>query len=157
MKSIAVIAIGSRIMMDDGIGVWVAEATENTLNEENVDVVLAETDYEYGFDAAKAYDYVFVLDAMASGNTPGKITVFPLSSAEVKKSDASQHDMSLIDMLVRDGNPPGSLIGIEAHEVDFGFGLSQTLQEKFEEICRGVLTEILKIKEGLADARQRAF
>jgi len=148
MKSIAVIAIGSRIMKDDGVGVWVAEAIESTLNEGNVDVVIAETDYEYGFDAAKAYDYVFVIDAMVSGNMPGKITVFPLFVAKVQASYASQHDMSLIDMLVRDGNPLGSLIGIEAHEVDFGFGLSQTLQEKFEEICSGVLIEILKIKEG---------
>ena len=152
MKSIAVIAIGSRIMKDDGIGVWVAEAIESALNKENVDVVIAETDFEYGFYAAKAYDYVFVLDSFVSGNMPGKITVFPLSDAKFHTSYGSQHDMSLIHMLVRDVSPPGSLIGIEAHEVDFGFGLSQTLQEKFEEICGGVLTEILKIKEGLADA-----
>lgn len=150
MKSIAVIAIGSRIMKDDGIGVWVAEAIESTLNEGNVDVVIAETDYEYGFDAAKAYDYVFVLDAMVSNNTPGRITVLPLSDAKVQTSYASQHDMSLIDMLVRDGNPLGSLIGIEAHEVDFGFGLSQTLQEKFEEICSGVLIEIFKDQGGFS-------
>lgn len=152
MKSIVVIAIGSRIMKDDGVGVWVAEAIESTLNEGNVDVVTAETDYEYGFDAAKSYDYVFVIDAMLSGNMPGKITVFPLSDAKAHTSYGSQHDKSLIDMLVRNGNPLGSLIGIEAHEVDFGFGLSQTLQEKFEEICSGVLIEILKIKEGLTDA-----
>lgn len=152
MKSIVVIGIGSRVMKDDGIGVWVAEAIESILNKENIDVVIAETDYEYGFDAAKAYDYVIVLDAMVSGNMPGKITVFPLSDAEEQKKCASQHDMSLIDMLVRDGNPPGSLIGIEANEVDFGFGLSQTLREKFGKICGGVLAEILKIKGGLADA-----
>jgi len=148
----AVIAIGSRIMKDDGIGVWVAESIASALNEENVDVVIAETDCEYGFDAAKDYDYVFVLDAMVTGNTPGRITVLPLSDAKVRTGYATQHDMSLTDMLVRDGNPPGSLIGIEANEVDFGFGLSQTLQEKFEEICSGVLKEILKIKESLADA-----
>ena len=152
MKSMAVIAIGSRIMKDDGVGVWVAEAIESTLIEGNVDVVIAETDYEYGFDAAKAYDYVFVLDAMVNSNTSGRITVFPLSDTKIQNSKATQHDMSLIDMLVRDGSPPGSLIGIEAHEVDFGFGLSQTLQEKFEEICSGVLIEIFKIKEGLTDA-----
>ena len=152
MKNIVVIAIGSRIMKDDGIGVWVAEAIESILNKENVDVVIAETDVEYGFYAAKAYDYVFVMDAMVSGNIHGKIMVFPLFDAKAQKSYASQHDMSLIDMLVRDVSPPGSLIGIEAHEVDFGFGLSQTLQEKFEEICGGVITEILKIKEGLTDA-----
>ena len=152
MKSMVVIAIGSRIMKDDGIGVWLAEAIESTLNKENIDVVIAETDFEFGFYAAKAYDYVFVLDAMVSGNAPGKITVFPLSDAKIQRSNATQHDMSLIDMLVRDINPPGSLIGIEANEVDFGFGLSNTLKEKFEKICADVLTEILKIKEGLTSA-----
>lgn len=152
MKSMAVIAIGSRIMKDDGIGVWVAEAIESTLNIEKLDVVIAETDFEYGFYAAKAYDYLILLDAMVSGNTPGKITVFPLSDAKVQKSCASQHNMSLIDMLIRDTDPTGCLIGIEAHEMDFGFGLSKALQGKFEEICSGVLTEIIKIKEGLTDA-----
>ena len=152
MISIAVIAIGSRIMKDDGIGVWVAEAIEGTLNNASIDVVIEETDFEYGFDVAKAYDYVYVLDAMVTGNAPGKITVFTLFDAKVQKRYASQHDMSLIDMLVCDMNPPGSLIGIEANEVDFGFGLSKTLQEKFEEICSGVLTEILKIKEDLCNA-----
>ncbi|MGI5849727.1 MAG: hydrogenase maturation protease [Christensenellales bacterium] len=152
MKSIAVIAIGSRIMKDDGIGVWVAEAIESTLNKKNIDVIIAETDFEFGIYAAKVYDYMFVLDAMVTGNMSGKITVFALSDAKVQKRYASQHDMSLIDMLVRDVNPPGSLIGIEADEVDFGFGLSHTLQEKFEKICGDVLAEILKIKEGLTDA-----
>lgn len=153
MKSIAVIAIGSRIMKDDGIGVWVAETIESTLNKENIDVVIAETDFEYGFDIAKSYDYVIVLDAMVSGRAPGDITVLSLAeAAEAKVSYTSQHDMSLIGMLARDVNSPGSLIGIEAHEVDFGFGVSQTLQEKFEEVCSGVLTDIFRIKWRLTDA-----
>lgn len=152
MKSIAVIAIGNRIMMDDGIGICVAEMIEETLNKEKVDVVIAETDCEYGFAAAKAYDYVCVLDAMVTGNAPGKVMVFPLCDAKAQKRYACQHDVSVIDMLVHDMNPPGSLIGIEVHEVGFGLELSQTLQEKFEKICSDVLAEILKLKEGLAHA-----
>lgn len=152
MKSIVVIAIGNRIMEDDGVGVWVAEAIKNNLNIENIDVVIAETDFEYGFDAAKAYDYVIVLDAMVSGNATDKITVLPLSDAKVQKRYASQHDMSLIDMIVNEGNVSGSLIGIEAQNVNFGFGLSEALQNKFEAICGEVRTEVLKIKEGLTSA-----
>lgn len=152
MKSVAVIAIGSRIMKDDGIGVWVAEAIRNNLIKENVDVVIAETDFEYGFEAVKTYNYVIVLDAMISGDTPGKITVLPLSEAKVQKRNASQHDMSLIDMISHEQNASGSLIGIEAGDVDFGFELSKPLQDKFKTICDNVQTEILKINEGLTNA-----
>lgn len=152
MKSLALIAIGSRIMRDDGIGVWVAEAIRNTLSQKNIDVVIAETDFEFGFEAAKHYKYVIALDAMVIGDSPGKIAVLPLSNVKAQMRKVSLHDMNLIDMIVYNGHAVGSLIGIEAHVVDFGFGLSQTLQKKFEEICGGVLTEILKIKESLTDA-----
>ncbi len=152
MKSMAVIAIGSRIMKDDGIGVWVAEAIKNHLNRISVDVVIAETDFEYGLDNARAYDYVIILDAMISGNEPGSITVCPLSRDEAQKRYASQHDMSLIGMMVHEGNTSGSLIGIEAMDIDFGFGPGHTLRERFDEICGDVLTEILKIREGLTHA-----
>ncbi len=104
MKSLAVIAIGSRIMKDDGIGLWVAEAIRNILNQENVDVVIAETDFEFGFEAIKPYKYVIVLDAMASGDAPGKIAVLPLSDVKSQMRRVSLHDMSLIDMIVYEGN-----------------------------------------------------
>lgn len=152
MKSIAVIAIGSRIMKDDSIGVRTAEAIKKKLGKTNIDVVIAETDFEYGLEAVKAYDYVIVLDAMVSGGTPGKITVLPLSETKVQKRYASQHNMSLIDMIAQEGNVLGSLIGIEAENVGFGFGLSKTLQDHFNAICNNVQKEILRIKEGLADA-----
>ena len=152
MSSMAVIAIGSRIMKDDGIGVWVAEAIQNMLSMENIDVVIAETDFEYGLNSARAYDYVIMLDAMISGNEPGSITVCPLSRDEAQKRYASQHDMSLIGMMVHGGNTSGNLIGIEAMDIDFGFGPGQTLRERFDEICGNVLKEIIKIKEGLPHA-----
>jgi hydrogenase maturation protease len=98
------------------------------------------------------YDYVIVLDAMASGNTPGGITVLSFSDANARKRYTSQHDMSLVDMLVREGKPSGCLIGIEAEIADFGFDLSKTLQEKFEAICEDVQAEVLKIKKRLTNA-----
>lgn len=152
MKSIAVIAIGSRIMKDDSIGVRTAEAIKKKLSKTNIDVVIAETDFEYGLEAVKAYDYVIVLDAMVSGGTPGRITVLPLFDVEVQNRHASQHDMSLIDMITQEGYVLGSLIGIEAEDVDFGFELSKTLQNNFNVICNNLQKEILRIKEGLTDA-----
>lgn len=152
MKSMAVIAIGSRIMKDDSVGVRTAEAIKEKLVKRNINVVIAETDFEFGLEAVKAYDYVIVLDAMVSGGKPGQVTVFSLFNAEVQKRHASQHDMSLIDMIAKEGNVLGSLIGIEAENIDFGFKLSKTLQDNFNAICNNVQKEILRIKEGLTDA-----
>jgi hydrogenase maturation protease len=152
MKSLVVIAIGSRIMKDDGIGLWVAESIRNTLSQENVDVVIAETDFEFGFEAIKPYKNVIVLDAMVSGDVPGNIAVLPLLDLKAQIRKVSLHDLSLIDMIIYEGNALGSFIGIEAKEVDYGFGMSEALQDIFEAICGNVQKEVLKIKEGLTNA-----
>lgn len=136
-------------MKDDSIGVRTAEAIKEKLNKRNIGVVIAETDFDFGLEAVKAYNYVIVLDAMVSGGKPGQVTVFSLFNAEVQKRYASQHDMSLIDMIAKEGNVLGSLIGIEAEDVGFGFELSKTLQNNFNVICNNVQKEILRIKEGL--------
>jgi hydrogenase maturation protease len=151
VKSMAVIAIGSRIMKDDGIAVRVAEAIKDALGKENVDVVIAETDCEYGFDAAGVYDHIVVLDAALGGSTPGQVTVLPLSDAQAQKI-VSQHDISLIDMAAREESLSGALIVIEAAEVGFGFELSKTLQDRFKSICGKVRAEILSIRESLKDS-----
>lgn len=152
MKSVVVIAIGSRIMKDDSIGIKIAEALKEKLGKRNIDVVIAETDFEYGLEAVKGYDYIIILDAIVSGNKPGKVTLLPLLDAEIQNRHASQHDIRLIDMIIQEGKVLGSLIGIEAEEVDFGFELSKTLQNNFNVICNNVHKEILKIQEGLTDA-----
>ncbi len=152
MKSLAVVAIGSRIMKDDSIGILVAEAIRNAMSQENIDVIIAETDFEYGFEAIKPYESIIVLDAMACGTTPGKITVVSFSEMKPRIRKVSLHDMSLIDRIVFEGDASGSLVGIEAKEVEFGFGLSEVLQDKFEEICENVKAEIQKIKENLKNA-----
>ena len=152
MKSLAVVAIGSRIMKDDSIGILVAEAIRNAMSQENIDVIIAETDFEYGFEAIKPYESIIVLDAMACGDMPGEITVVSFLEMKPQMKKVTLHDMSLIDRIVFEGDAAGSLIGIEAKEVDLGFGPSEALQNKFDEICENVKTEILKIKENLENA-----
>ena len=152
MKSLAVIAIGSRIMKDDSIGILVTEAICNALSQENIDVIIAETDVEYGFEAMKPYESIIVLDAMACGDTLGKVSVLSLSEMKTQMKKGTLHDISLIDRIVCEGDALGSLVGIEAKDVSFGLGLSDALQNKFEEICENVKAQILKIKTRLENA-----
>ena len=139
-------------MKDDSIGILVAEAICSALSQENIDVIIAETDVEYGFEAMKPYESIIVLDAMACGDTPGKITVVSFSELKPQVRTVTLHDMSLINRLVHEGTASGYLIGIEAKEVDLGVGLSEALQGKLEEICKNVKAQILEIKASLENA-----
>ncbi len=153
MKNISVVAIGCRLMMDDCIGITVAEAIEEQLANENMKVVIAETDFEFGMDKVMPNDFVIVLDAMVSGKQPGKISVFPLNKETTREyRNTSQHEMNLIDMICNEGIYDGCLIGIEAAVIDLGDKLSKSLQENFHEICVKVVREIKQIKEDLIDA-----
>ena len=139
-------------MKDDSIGILVAEAIRNAMSHENIDVIIAETDFEFGFEAIKPYESIIVLDAMACGDTPGKVSVLSLSEMKTQMKKVTLHDLSLIDRIVFEGDASGSLIGIETKEVSFGLGLSEALQHRFEEICENVKAEVLKINENLENA-----
>lgn len=146
MKSVAVAAVGCRLMKDDGVGVRVAEAIKAPLARHKVDVIIAETDFEYGFEAVRDYGHVIVIDAVKMGRRPGTVTVLPLE----KTADAlniSQHDASLIDMVRQEDSMNACLIGIETAEVGFGFELSKPLQREFQRICERVEREIKRILE----------
>ena len=67
-----VIGIGSLIMTDDGIGTRIAEALKNRLQEQDIDVLVGETDYQYCFDEIRADDFLVILDAVMPGKDPGQ-------------------------------------------------------------------------------------
>ena len=145
--NIAVAAIGCRLMKDDGVGIRVAEAIKAQLIEEHIGVVVAETDTEYGIEAVRDCGYVIVLDAVMSGRRAGQLTVFSLKDiGSIKKLFSSQHEMSLIDRLYREGKHNGCLIGIEAAEISFGFELSKPIQRLFKRICEQAKKQIIKKK-----------
>lgn len=141
------IAIGNRLLMDDGIGVRVGEELTAQLNFENIEVMVAETDAAYAFHYVESGDFLFVLDATYYNIIPGTVTITSLVDLSAKHPISyTQHQPSLIDMLLRyKEDISGYLIGIEIDTIDYGIGLSSVLNEKLSSICSEVYEIIKKV------------
>lgn len=144
-----VIGIGSLIMTDDGIGTRVSEVLKNRLQEQDIDVLVGETDYRYCFDEIRADDFLVILDAVMPGKDPGSMTITPLCEALNNRAKLqTQHDFCLFDAIsLYYPGIKGVFIGIEAAVIDFGFELSKPLEACFGKICEKVQNALAGIKE----------
>lgn len=151
MKRVLVIGIGNVIMKDDGIGVKVVAAIENSLGEHGIASLAGETDFQCCFDEIQPDDFLIIIDAMAQGKETGSVGTMLLSDALKNRSTLrAQHEFSLFDLIaLHYPNTQGYLIGIEVSELDFGFDLSLPLQKRFDQISITVLNTILKMKEAV--------
>ncbi len=145
-----IIAIGNRIMADDAIGINVVEEIKEELEGLNIEVIIGETDCEFCLDCIEDHDLIFVVDAMATGKTPGVISVIPFYNLEqYNQSSYSQHDDNLINKInTFNKSIIGFVIGIEISGIYFDTELSKELKNKFSSICEEVKKIILKNEGG---------
>ncbi len=148
------IAIGNRIMKDDGIAILVAESLYEKFVDKEFKVIIAETDIDFGLSSFKKNDFIIMMDATYYGIEPGSVTVSPFNEMkDYIKQCFSQHDMNLLNLLsTYFPTIKGYFLGIEIDEVEFGLELSQKLQSQFESICKKVENNIDWILEGLKNA-----
>lgn len=134
------IAVGNRFMTDDGIAIAVTEHMRDTMEELGYDVTICETDYRSCFFSLNEDDFIVILDALYTNDTPGSIKIYELSEVLSAPSGcASQHEMSLIDLMKQyNRNYKGYLIGIEVADVCYGEEISPVLSQKFENICSAI-------------------
>jgi hydrogenase maturation protease len=150
---IKLVAIGNRLMKDDGVAIEVAKILEDRLSDLNIEIIIAETDCHNCFYLLDQEDFVLILDALYKGTEPGSIHIFKLEDV-ISQPCASfmQHDMSVIELMKLYGSKfKGYIIGIEVAEVGFGDKLSPVLKEKFQQICSKIETTIKEIVLGEID------
>ena len=150
---IKVIAIGNRLMQDDGIAIAVIENLRNKLDSTGLEVVIGETDFQFCFHLLKEDDFVIILDAAYSGAVAGSVFSYKLQEAVTTYGETnSQHEMSVFDLMRLYSKPlEGYLIGIEIAETGFGCELSKVLKSKFNGIClevERIIYEMVKISRG---------
>lgn len=127
-------------MCDDGIGIYIAENIANWLKENNIDVLIGETDFDYCLDNISLNDFVMVLDSTYLKTTPGSITLYSLDAFALSFS-FSQHDFNLVKALkVRYPAVNGVVIGVEGVNFDICPHLSDEMNSIFEYTC-------LKVKD----------
>ncbi len=147
---IKAIGIGNRLMMDDGIAIAVLENLKNSLESMDIEVIVAETDFQFCFHQFKEADLIIILDAVYSGAVAGSVYSCKLQEAITAYGDTHfQHDMSIFGLMKLYSKPiKGYFIGIEAAETGFGCELSKTLRREFDSIC----LEVEKIISELVNA-----
>lgn len=144
---IKLIAIGNRLMCDEGIAVKIAEDLKDELVNENIDVLFGETAADFCFDEFKDSDMFFVLDATCYSLEPGTITLMPIEKNNSHfNSFITKHDFSRLNSLCQDKNKSGYIIGIEIDRITFDKNLSEKLDNKFNLISDKVrnLIKVLK-------------
>lgn len=140
-----VIALGNRLMMDDGIAVVVLENIEKQLGNKGIEVIFGETDVDYCISKLNAEDEFYIIDATHYDSYPGKVIVTSLE--DMKKqyiSNNSIHSLGLIDLInINKLDIKGYFIGIEISCIDINIGLSNSLEQRLEAICNKVLNFII--------------
>ena len=155
MKDTVILGLGSRLMMDDGIGVYVVErlrdenrkgAARSENCNEKLSYMVGETDIDYCLDAVGEARFIIVIDAVCAGKTPGEVTVFPLAAAAGDPYGVlAAHNLHLFDLLTHfNKDLEGILIGIEPFETNLHIGLSDVLASRFDEISDKVKNIIQK-------------
>ena len=149
MMSLLVLGIGSRLMMDDGIGIYLGEDLKEQFISNNISFISGETDVDYCLSKISEFERIVLIDAYESGKSPGDVTVLPICDL-VKARDRcySLHGMHLINTLqFIEHQPEGIFIGIEPYEIIYGFSLSELLQRQYQEILKSVYDTIIKYFE----------
>lgn len=137
MKKTIVIGIGSRIMTDDGIGIYLVEELMEVKPDPHIIYVVGETDVDFCLGEAMDYEMLIIIDAYMSEKQTGEITVVSLEELEndSERGLYSAHGMHLLNRLRYKNNCNAVLlIGIEPFRVDYGFSLSNELQESYTHI-----------------------
>lgn len=141
------IAIGNRIMGDDGVGIKVAEELSKQLKREAIEVIFGETDFDYALSSIEDGDYLFIIDSTYFDIQPGTVTFTHIHQSIGQYHPVySQHQSSFIHLLkAYRKSVEGYVIGIEVEKIDFSLELSNTLKTRFPHICEEVYQFIYQI------------
>lgn len=139
MKNTVVLGIGNRLLMDDGIGLYVAEALKE-LYTGDIHCVIGETDIDYCLDEVKEAEFLIIIDAAKLGKASGEVTVLDLDDVKTCKNlGLSMHNLhlfNLVELTYKDIK--GIMIGIEPYMIDYNLGLSEELSIKLPKILTKV-------------------
>ncbi|WP_102692216.1 hydrogenase maturation protease [Rummeliibacillus pycnus] len=152
MENIIVLGIGNRLMMDDGVGIYLAEEIALQNKNSTIQYIIGESDVEYCIGLIEKATFVILLDAIFSGCDPGDVTVYPLESLNgFHTLDISPHNLHLFQILhLSKDRIKGYIIGVEPYEIKFNIGLSEKLEQQWGIIIKNVENIIDKLIESIS-------
>ncbi len=151
MTRVVILGVGNLLLKDEGVGIHVIHALQNSLLPTNVDLELIDggtsPNFLYLLDGA---DKLIIIDAVEGGNEPGAIYRFRAGDIEQEgKCALSMHEIGLLDDLEMMEHMGGKrkdaiIIGVEPKEIGWGLELSSELEQKVPQMVKVVLDEIME-------------
>lgn len=147
MHKVLVLGIGNRLMMDDGIGIYVIEELSKQEHTTNIQYVIGESDIDYCLEQIEGSTFVIIVDAVYGGKAPGELSIYPLANVlEQQTIHISTHNLHLFQVLyLQKETLKGFLIGVEPSEIKFHLGLSHLIQQRWQQILEMVNKMIKQI------------
>ena len=153
---ILVLGMGNPILRDDGIGPRIVDELRKYIH--NPDVILQQTSLS-GINMMEllvGFDYAIIVDAIQTGEKPGKIHLLALRDLSFQHHySSSQHHISLFQALELGKSLalslPGevTILAVEAEDVtSFGEGLTSNVEKAVPAALRMIEREINKRKQG---------
>ena len=150
MARALVLGVGNILMQDEGIGVRTVEWLQAHCSSTNVEMLDGGT---MGLDLLhylQGIDHLLILDAVESGNPPGKITT--LTGEDVPAflgMKISPHQIGVQDLLataqLMGYTPPEVMIlGVQPHWLNVGLELSPAVIIQIEPLARLALLQLKK-------------
>ncbi|MBU0924942.1 HyaD/HybD family hydrogenase maturation endopeptidase [bacterium] len=145
-----VIGVGNMLFKDEGIGIYAAEYIKQNykFDDEELEIIDGGT---LGFKLMtyfQEYDNVIILDTVSIEDTVGEIYRLPseilLRLGNYRKT---AHEVEIVEMLeivsVLDSHADVTIIGIIPEDIiSVGIGLTQTMENRFEEFILNGIKEI---------------
>jgi hydrogenase maturation protease len=145
-----VIGVGNMLFKDEGIGIYAAEYIKQNykFDDESLEIIDGGT---LGFKLMtyfQEYDNVIILDTVSIEDTVGEIYRLPseilLGLGNYRKT---AHEVEIVEMLeivsVLDSHADVTIIGIIPEDIiSVGIGLTQTMENRFEEFILNGIKEI---------------
>ncbi|MBN2079309.1 MAG: hydrogenase maturation protease [Spirochaetes bacterium] len=140
------VGMGNPLMRDDAVGIHVVEGLRERCRSDFVTALNVEDVIENHVCAIADGDaeHVVIVDAVQSGAGPGSVLFGRLGEFNEVIGNLSTHKLSLLlsgKMLESHGKTVW-LLGIEAHDVDFGTGLTDEVRRSADTLLDVLLSYI---------------
>ncbi|MBI5639537.1 MAG: HyaD/HybD family hydrogenase maturation endopeptidase [Nitrospirae bacterium] len=149
---ILILGVGSILMMDEGLGIRAVEELEKRYRfPKNVEILDGGTSGIELLSYIAGKDYLIVVDAIKSGNSPG--TVLRIEGADVParfRTRISPHQLGISDLIatatLTDELPKKLvLFGIEPKEIVMKLGLSDEVKKGMDHLLEVIVEELKRL------------
>lgn len=147
MNETVIIGIGSILLKDDGVGVYVIRQLENENLPSTIKLVDGGTSTLDTLSYFLDYKKIIVIDCLKAGYKPG--TIYKINPKDIKgykKENLSIHDVQILDVVKMAnmlGRFPNVIIfGIEPEEICLDTEMTENIKNKIPEIIKHIKAEL---------------